>query len=588
MTKTNTLILGGLLAGGLLAAPPNAAPKRDLVATLEFASFSDVSKKAMTLGTLVNNPMVPALIVGAGQQTLTQKYGRLRMDAPIYVLAYGTDGGAAVVYPCADGPAKTLLEHPGAKKEADGTLHLLPGASRPDDCWMAFTDDSRYCAIASDAVLAKRARDDFAAGASARARAAQAPAADAAPLLRVDVPEAGLAALAAQQDTAAKLTAPGVYNGFKNFAALSFTLDLDETGFTAEARLTPRAGVAPSPAAGYALPAGALDALPANAYLVAAFGNRFALGTRTEKDVNAERDATVKFVRDTLMKDVAKVEPAKPYLPLIKALVPALADLLRDGAPYPAARDWGASALAADNARQLYVLSKGEVEKAGVVNAAARKFLDQVAAAFDARWPGRHVLSKTAKGHVLDWNAVFEIGLTEGGVTNAAERAEALADMLKATKALLGDTKTEIVQANDGAKTSTLLARPGFAAPAPAAGNEARMAALLPEIAKERPGMMACFSLYALLRDVALPAIAKSSEAKDAQEINAVLAKLPPAEAQGGFAGAAWANKDGSWRAFGRLTAAELKSFGSAFNAFTAASMSSALDEKDDADDDDE
>ncbi len=586
MMKTNALILGGLLAGGLLAVPPNAAPKRDLVATMEFASLGDVSKKAMTLGTLVNNPMVPALIVGAGQQTLTQKYGRLRMDAPIYVLAYGTDGGAAVVYPCADGPAKTLLEHPGAKKEADGTLHLLPGANRPDDCWMAFTDDSRYCAIASDAAVARRARDDFAAGAPARA--AQAPAADTAPLLRVDVSEAGLAAFAAQQATAAQLKAPGVYNGFKNFAAFSFTLDLDETGFTAEARLTPRAGVAPSPAAGYALPAGALDALPANAYLLAAFGNRFALGARTEKDVNAERDATVKFVRETLVKDVAKLEPAKPYLPLVQALVPALADLLRDGAPYPAARDWGASALAADNARRLYVLSKGEMEKAGVVNAAARTFLDRVAAAFDARWPGRHVIVKTAKGHVIDWNAVFEIGLAEGGVTNAAEHAEALAGLQKTTKALLGDTKTEIVQTNDGAKTSTLLARPGFAAPAPAAGNEARMAALLPEVAKERPGMMACFSLYTLVRDVALPALAKCSDAKEAQEINAVLAQLPPAEAKGGFAGAAWANKDGSWRAFGRLTAAELKSFGSAFNAFTAASMAGALSEDDGDDDDDE
>ena len=80
MTKTNALVLGGLLAGGLFAATPNAAPKRDLVATMEVASFGDVSKKAMTLGTLVNNPMVPALIIGASQEALTKQYGRFRMD----------------------------------------------------------------------------------------------------------------------------------------------------------------------------------------------------------------------------------------------------------------------------------------------------------------------------------------------------------------------------------------------------------------------------------------------------------------------------------------------------------------------------
>ncbi len=576
MTKTNALILGGLLAGGLFAATPNAAPKRDLVATMEVASFGDVSKKVMTLGTLVNNPMVPALIIGASQEALTKQYGRFRMDAPLYTLVYGPNGETAVIYPCADGPAKTLLEHPGAKKDADGTLRLLPGECRPNDCWMAFTKDSRYCAIAESADLAKRARADFEAGASARAAQASA----AAPLLRVDVPEAGLNALAAEKDVAAQLKARGMYNSFKNFAAFAFTLDLDETGFIAEARLTPRPGVAPSPAAGYALPAGALNALPANAYLLAALGSRFALGARTERDVSVERNATVKFVRESLMAEVAKCEPAKPYRSLIQALVPAFADLLRDGSPYPAARDWDASALAADKAQHLYVVSRGEMEKAAAVNAAVRKFLDRAVAAFDARWPGRHVIAKTAKGHVIDWKAVFEIGLTEGGVTDAAERAEALKGLLKATKVLLGDTKTEIVQANNGAKTTNLLARPGFAAPAPAAGNEARMAALMPEVAKKRPGMMGCLSLYALLRDVALPVLAKCGDKKQAQEINAVLARLPPAEAKGGFAVAAWANKDGSWRAFGRLTAAELKNFGSAFNAFTEASMSSALEDK--------
>ena len=53
---------------------------------------------------------------------------------------------------------------------------------------------------------------------------------------------------------------------------------------------------------------------------------------------------------------------------------------------------------------------------------------------------------------------------------------------------------------------------------------------------------------------------------------------MPPAEANSALAGACWVESSGAFRSLLRVTAGEMKNLGAAFNAFTAASMASAVD----------
>ena len=106
-------------AFGALAVLAESAP--ELAATAEIASFGDISKKVNALGAMINNPIVPMLLLGSGQQMLTQAYGPIRSDAPAHVYLYvrsdfGKAGGAegdpaeaVLIYPSAAGAAKMAL-----------------------------------------------------------------------------------------------------------------------------------------------------------------------------------------------------------------------------------------------------------------------------------------------------------------------------------------------------------------------------------------------------------------------------------------------------------------------------------------------
>lgn len=122
-----SVVLFCLVAGGVFAAEKKTA-KPELVATVELAPFGDISKKVVELGTMVNNPLLPALPIGAGQERLAQTYGRFRSDAPMYGFVYASttdDTEIVVVYPSVDGPAQMLLGHPGATKDDDGCSTCL-------------------------------------------------------------------------------------------------------------------------------------------------------------------------------------------------------------------------------------------------------------------------------------------------------------------------------------------------------------------------------------------------------------------------------------------------------------------------------
>lgn len=558
-----SVVLCCLVAGGLLAAEKDAA-KPELVATVELAPFGDISKKFVNLGTMVNNPLLPTLLIGAGQERLAQTYGRFRNDAPMYGFVYAratNDVTTVVVYPSADGPAKMLLDHPGATKDDDGMLHLPADGQNPDARAVKFTEDRRFCAIAPSAELARCALGDFAARA-VRTEAAR-------PLARVDVTAAGLR-------TCAELA---------SFAGATATLDLTDRGLSVEGRLVARPGAPALVGAGLALPAGALDRLPVDAPLFGALVTRLACGTSSEAAFRAEVEAAAAEVQTNLVACVQKDGKAKPYAAFVQDVADALAALLREGASYPAPADWSGSALAFDAQLRPALVSDGDTAKAGETVAVTKTFGDRLIRALARQWPDRKALVKTDTGFVVDWAEVIDIGAAVSGLADDKATKKALATAKKTVSTVLGDTKTVLVYKADGTRIESCVAAPGFTPPQGRPTGEARVAAVLPETVAARPGAVFYCSLYGLVREAVLPLMARVASEKDAKQYGAMIAAMPSAAPDSAVTGAGWVEKDGSCRGLLRITANELKNFGAAFNAFTAASLSSALDADDDEDD---
>ena len=562
-----SVVLFCLVAGGLFAAEKDAA-KPELVATVELAPFGDISKKFVNLGTMLNNPLLPTLLIGAGQERLAQMYGRFRCDAPIYGFVYARaadDATTVVVYPSADGPAKMLLDHPGATKDDDGMLHLPADERNPDARAVKFTEDRRFCAIAPSAALARRALGDFAARA-VRPAAAR-------PLARVDVTAAGLR-------TRAELA---------SFAGATATLDLTDKGLTVEGGLVARPGAPTLVGVGQTLPAGALDRLPSDAPLFAAMTARLACGMLPEAVFRAEVEAAAAEIQTNLVACVRKDGKAKPYAAFVQDVSDALATLLREGAPYPAPADWSGSALVFDAQLRPALVSDGAAAKAGETIAATKTFGDRVIQALARQWPERKALVKTDTGFVVDWAEVIDIGAAVSGLADDKVTEKALATAKKTVATVLGDTKTALAYGVDGTRLTSRAAAPAFIAftlPKGKPTGEARVAAALPETAAARPGAVFYCSLYGLVREAVLPIMARVASEKDAKQYGTMIAAMPAAGPNSAVAGAGWVEKDGSCRGLLRITANELKNFGAAFNAFTAASLSSALDADDDDEDD--
>ena len=85
-----------------------------------------------------------------------------------------------------------------------------------------------------------------------------------------------------------------------------------------------------------------------------------------------------------------------------------------------------------------------------------------------------------------------------------------------------------------------------------------------------------------MARDVILPIVAKLSDKNTAAQYQMMLAGMAPAAPNSAVAAAGWINADGAMRGLLRITAGEIKNLGAAFNAFTAAAMSSTTEEDDD------
>ena len=177
----------------------------------------------------------------------------------------------------------------------------------------------------------------------------------------------------------------------------------------------------------------------------------------------------------------------------------------------------------------------------------------------------------------FDIAALVDLCGAEAGVKPGDKEAKVLANAKKKIEKVLGAGKLVSETRCEGDMTWTRVSALGLK---PAAvtqpTGEARVAAALPEAAARRPVAVFNLELYALARNAVLPIMAKIATKKDAKQYKAIIAAMPPPEADSTIAGASWTDANGSLRSLLRVTAGEIKNLGAAFNAFTAASLAGA------------
>ena len=109
-------------------AAEGVSPRPELLASVEFASFSAFQQKVVDLGTTINNPVVSMMAVPSVQNALTEKFGKFRQDETVLLLCYAdmaalrktmaADLGeaadaldAVLLYPSAEGPKEFIDSH---------------------------------------------------------------------------------------------------------------------------------------------------------------------------------------------------------------------------------------------------------------------------------------------------------------------------------------------------------------------------------------------------------------------------------------------------------------------------------------------
>ena len=585
-------------------AAEGVRPQTELVGSVEFAPYATFQKKIADLGATVNNPLVPMMISPGVQSTLTENFGKFRSDAPMKFFCYAdmaairkalADDAAdsieeaieyAFLYPCMEGPDAFMASHPEAKKKPDGSIELEDGEV------VVFAADGRTCAFANGVAAAKRALATPAAAGAAY------------PIVRLDITAAGLGLLAdAHQKVVVEKELPKAGTNATEVLLASFvrfqqkqaqrqnailrkltqanlSMDLDETGLVFKGGVTAKPGCSISPIAGFSLPAGALDAVPAGAPLFLA-GNPLA-----SSDIQSEADyrellGDIRTLSDNLFAVFKQKSPE--YAQLSDDLRAAVADLLTS-VPYPATTDWSAAALAFGPQNEPYLVQSGTCAQATQGAAVAARFYAAVAAAIGKKWPG--IFTANGTGFSVDWIRLIDTVAAETGATQAELKAVETAK--KTVADIVGGTASEASTVLPTPTSyRTLFAARGFAAPAPAPGAERRLATALPETAAARSSTAFYLSLYSLMRDNVLPLVLKASPKKEnLAEIKAIVDVLPPTGANSAIAGAAWYEKNGSCRFLLRVTKDEIRNFGAAANAIMAASASKG--QKDGGDDDDD
>ena len=589
------IVSAGVGVAALAVFAAGGGTNAELVGSVEFAPFSDVQKKIADLGTTINNPIVSMMAVPVVQGKLTETFGNFRSDSPMKFLCYAdvatirkvleTDSAdgiddavhAAFIYPCSEGAATFLVNHPEAQKNADGVIKLEDGNV------VLFEADDRTCAFATDAATAKRALAEPAVSA-----------ARALPLCRINITEAGIGLLADfQQKMIAEQAALAQKDGtnvadrlaascvkfqvaqirrqnavLRKFSQMTFSMDLDETGFVAKGSLTAKPGVSVSPAAGFKLPPNALDGVPAGAPFFFALNPLLSANVQGEQEYRAMISELCAIV-DEFFACVKQNSPG--YAQVVDGIRVATADMLT-AVPYPASTDWSLGALAFGPQQEPYMLGFGESAKASQGYALAVRFYAAVADAVGKKWPG--IISADGASISVDWIRLIDVVAAASGATKE-EQAE-VETAKKTVAKVLGGTVSEVSTVMPTQSSYlTHAGTKGFTPPAVAPSGERRFAVALPEVAANRPSGLFYLSLYSLVRDNALPLVLKGLPKQKQAEVKGLLDALPPAGANGAIAGAVWYEKSGSCSFMMRVTTDEIRNYGAAANAVMAAQSQS-------------
>ena len=585
----------GVAAWTAIAA--GGSPQAELLCSIELSSFSDFQQKVVDLGTTINNPAVSLMAVPAVQGTLTETIGKFRPDDPMLFLFYadmaalrkklaglgGDDDGdeSECVYPvflcpCAEGPEKFLAAHPEAKKKGDGLIDLENGKV------LLFSADGRTCALSANARMAKQALAEAPFSKSAAAR----------PLLRLNVTEAGTGAFAdlhqklleigtkelptppqAKKEEAALIAFANTLKKcqlaigrqqnatLRLFASLAVDMDLDQTGFVVKGGAKAKPGAPALPAAGFRLPAGALDFAPAGSPLIFAgnYGGSFENGEKF-RAVTDELASVLDTVPACVQGD-AKCAGA------VKGLCTAGSDLLKT-MPAPAPTDWFMGALAFGPQQEPYLIGHTTHARASQEYAVASRFCAAAAAAVEQTWPG--ILRAKGASLTVNWMRLVDVIVESSNPTpkdrEVAEKAK------KGIVAVMGGQ--ESVFATEQTSPTTLRSYAwanGFTPPAAAPAGERNLASVLPETAAERPSGAFYFALYSLMRDNVLPIVVKTAPKQETKDkVQSILAFLPPSGAKSAIACASWIDKDGMRFVF-RITKDEIKNLATAAAAMIAA-----------------
>ena len=512
-----------------------------LAASVDVGPFAEIRQRLQSLGTLVNNPIVPMALVPAIQSAIQEEMGSFRSDSAITVRTY-------VYQPAWQIAATSTVEYAAEDLMKTEVAYADPPKG------------ARQLVRAEITATGLQALEDFLSQAAAEEKRARKAMGD-----EISGFDLFCRLLDESNDPSGEID-------LRAYSRARIVFDLDGNGLSFDFALEPGPGAKRFPAAGFRLPAGALDGVPDNALCVLAFNDMLWGMCGDEKTWKASLESSVCFW-DGLVKHLVKKPGVQKYAPFLKDMSSAIAACLRESS-FPDPADWSVSALALGPRREPYVVLDGVSAAARRGDAIDARLLDAVAAAVEKQWPGRGLVRASNGRMIVDYAAVLDVAAAEAKV-KGAERE--LAQAKKRLGAILGATKGEIAVLPQAGKAHSAYIGPvGFRRPVSQKPHgEARLAAALPETVADRPSCFGMISCYAIMREFVLPAAVGFVPKKNQALYRTVVQSMPHAGVDSAIACAYWARPDGAHRFLLRVTAEELKNYGAMYNVFSAMQLSS-------------
>lgn len=626
----------------------NAMVNPQIVATLFLAPFNDTTRAATTFGAMINQPLLPAMALGAAQQGLLSSYGTMRSDAPIGWVAFmdadavkkmsgdfkkeswDAAGGYAMIYPIAGGEEVFMRGHVGSEKLPNGVIKLLAGGKRADETFAKFTKDGAFCAFSETADLAMHAANDFV------PPAAMPPSA----IARATVNELGMDVLTKWIALMDEAQQAGFRKGYqascrnkktkksesstadktedsdslaetvqsmlkssnkmyierlKNYGRVTIDLCFDDKGLAIVGDAQIRKAAKPFAHQGAPLPEKAFDAIADDAFLA---GARNMLSTITREEMIEAYGNIRRILNETRVQlKECDDKDMLPYKQPVDDLLVAVDDFYAVLASLKYEKeDYCSNTISFDAKKRLVVSSKNALapSQAKVFSDANGKLIDRLAAIIERQWHGSGICRNDGKGgYVFEWDRLVDAvanELQKGKKLSdkeAEEEAQEIAEVKTNVMNVLGGTASCFVIKKNADSVDMVFATQGASATPPLPGKGAeRLFAVVPEARRNDTTGYFYMRPYAFTRDILLPILIKCADKDEVQEYQGISALMPPALPNSALAAAIWKGKDGSAEFALRLTADEIKNVGIAVNAINTA-PSSAAAKDDDADDDD-